>query len=169
MTNMNSKQRQFWYQQVLIKQGDEYCVMCCKTIPQLVEDGQSPKLCLDHKDNNNNHNEIDNLQFLCKSCNTKKNHPETTIPFSRSATPEMSSGKRFESDFRRWVSGQYMENENLGLEYDYLKNTGAEVIGCSQETIKRYLGKMTSSEGIYEWEDRFGGVLMVLKPEYKNR
>ena len=62
-----------------------------------------------------------------------------------------------------------MENENVGLEHDYLINSGAELVNCSPETVKRYLAKMTSSEGMYEWEDRFGAVLLVLKSEYKNK
>lgn len=168
MANMNSTQRKFWYMQIQIKQGGEYCVMCGRTIPQLNNDGESPKLCIDHKDNNNNHNHIDNFQFLCKSCNTKKNHPETTVPFTRIATPEMVTGKKYEKDFRRWVAGLFMENENVGLSYSMLVNSGAEKVDCSTETIKRYLAKMTSSEGMYEWFDKFGSVVLVLKEEYKN-
>lgn len=164
---MNSTQRAFWYSQILIKQGAEFCVMCCRDIRQITQDGESPKLCIDHRDNNNNHNSIDNLQFLCKSCNTKKNHPQTTEPYQRTPTPEMSAGKRYESDFRRWVIGQFMENENIGLEYEHLVNAGAEKVGCSTETIKRYLRKMTSSEGLYEWLDKFGSVVLVLKEQHK--
>lgn len=165
---MNSTQRKYWYAQILAKQGGEFCVMCLRTIPQISNDGESPKLCIDHRDNNNNHNGLDNMQFLCKSCNTKKNHPQTTEPFMRTATPEMSAGKRYESDFRRWVAGLFMENENIGLEYSHLVNAGAEKVSCSPETIKRYLKKMASSEGIYEWMDKFGSVVLVLKEEYKN-
>ena len=168
MTNMNSTQRKYWYSQILAKQGGEYCIMCCRTINDLSQDGESIKLCIDHRDNNNNHNSIDNMQFLCKSCNTKKNHPETTVPFNRMATPEMSAGKRYEKDFRKWVAGQFMVNENIGLEYLHLVNAGAEKVDCSTETIKRYLAKMTSSEGIYEWFDKFGSIVLVLKDQYKN-
>jgi hypothetical protein len=168
MTNMNSTQRKFWYGQILVKQGGEFCVMCCRNINNLALDGESPKLCIDHRDNNNNHNGIDNMQFLCKSCNTKKNHPQTTVPFERIATPEMAAGKRYESDFRRWVAGLFMENEDVGLSHSMLINSGAEKVNCSTETIKRYLAKMTSSEGIYDWLDKYGSVVLVLKEQYKN-
>lgn len=164
---MNKQNHDKFYLQLLIKQGGEYCVLCHKDKYQLINDGQSPKLCIDHKNNNNTINDLDNLQFLCKSCNTKKNHPKNTEPYERTATPEMIAGKRYEKDFRRWVSGHYQTNENIGLEYSFLINSGAEFVGCSPETIKRYLHKMTSSEGMYEWYDKTGSVLLVLKKEYK--
>ena len=167
MSNMNSTKRKFWYQEILAKQGGEYCVICCRDIRTLLQDGESSKLCIDHLDNNNYHNHIQNLQFLCKSCNTKKNHPDTTLPFDRIASPEMAKGKRCESDFRRWVSGRYMVNPNLGLEYSHLIASGAEVVDCSPETIKRYLSKMTSHEGMYDWMQKFGSIVLVLKEQYK--
>lgn len=168
MSNMNSTQRRFWYGQILAKQGGEYCIMCCRNMEDLRNDGESSKLCIDHRDNNNNHNHLDNMQFLCKSCNTKKNHPQTTVPFNRVATPEMAAGKRYEKDFRRYVAGRFMENENIGLEYSKLIASGAEKVQCSPETIKRYLSKMTSEEGMYEWFDKFGSIVLVLKSQYKN-
>ena len=164
---MNKKTHDFWYMNLIVKQGGEYCILCNKDKSQLMQDGQTPRLCIDHINNNNSINEIDNLQFLCHSCNTKKNHPKTTEPFERTQTPEMVLGKRYEKDFRRWVLGQFQENENIGLEYSFLVNSGAEKVGCSTETIKRYLNKMTSKEGLYEWNDRFGSVLLILKDEFK--
>ena len=165
---MNKKQNAFWYLQIMIKQGGEYCVSCGKNKQALIQDGQSPTLCIDHINNDNSVNELSNLQFLCRSCNTKKNHPRTSEPYERTLTPEMASGKRFEKDFRRWVAGFFMENENIGLEYSFLVNSGAEKVGCSPETLKRYLNKMTSNEGMYEWFDKFGSTVLVLKKEYKN-
>lgn len=168
MANMNKQTRDQLYPQIVQKQHGEFCIMC-KIEPWILkEQGRSPILCIDHINNNNNDNRMANYQLLCKSCNTKKNHPTLEEPFTRSATPEMIRGKKFESDFRRWVAGQYMENENIGLEYNYLVNTGAEIVECSPETIKRYLNKMTSSAGMYEWFDKMGSVVMVLKSEYKN-
>lgn len=167
MANLNKKQRDEIYPHVIAKQGGEFCVACGRDLEALKRDGHKPELCIDNFDNSGNHKNIQNLQLLCHSCNTIKNHPQTSVPFHRSATPEMILGKRYEADFRRWVQGFFMENENIGLEYDHLVNSGAEKVNCSTETIKRYLRKMTSSEGIYEWEDRFGSVLLVLKSQYK--
>ncbi len=168
MSNKNKETRDREYPLCVNKQGGEYCILCKIEPWILIEQGKSPILFIDHINNNNSDNRLDNYQLLCRSCNTKKNHPSLAEPFTRSATPEMISGKRFEGDFRRWVSGQYMENENIGLNYSYLINSGAEFVGCSPETIKRYLAKMTRQAGIYEWFNSSAGEVMVLKQEYKN-
>jgi hypothetical protein len=167
MTNLNKRQRDTIYPHVVAKQGGEYCVGCGRDKESLMRDGHKPEFCLDCIDNSGDHKRIENLQLLCHSCNTRKNHPQIDIPYHRTPTPEMVAGKKYESDFRRWVQGQYLENANTGLEFEYLVSSGAEKIGCSPETIKRYLKKMASNEGMYEWEDRFGSILLVLKKEYR--
>lgn len=168
MTNMNSRQRALLFPHIEAKQGGRFCVICGKTEQELLRDGQSAQLCIDHRDNNNNHNELENLQFLCHSCNTKKNHPRLEEPQQRVMTPEMAFGKSYEKRFKRWVIGQILTPENYGvLEYDFLVNSGAEHVDCSTETIKRYLKKMTSKNGMYEWIERDTGLYMHLKPEYQ--
>lgn len=155
MTRLNSRQRRLLYNELLIKQGGEYCAMCGRTRMQLIADGLSGNLCIDHKDNNNKDNNIGNLQFLCHPCNTKKNHPTIEQPQQRVMTPEMALGRAYEKRFRKWVSGLIQTPENHGLlQYDFLVHSGAEQIGCSSETIKRYLKKMTSKAGAYEWLER---------------
>lgn len=168
MANMNKQNRDKNYPLVIEKQFGEYCVLCSIEPWMLKEQGKSPILFIDHINNNNSDNRLSNYQLLCRSCNTKKNHPSLGEPFERKATPEMIKGRKDEGDFRRWAAGHYMENENIGLSLDYLLNTGAEIIGNSQESCKRYLAKMTSSAGMYEWFDKMGGVVMVLKSEFKN-
>lgn len=170
MANMNKHTRDQLYPLVAAQQGGEYCVFCNRDKTDLKNDGHKPEFCIDVDDNSHNHSKsnLRQMQLACHSCNTKKNHPSIAEPYERTATPEMILGKRYESDFRRWVSGFFMENENIGLSYSYLVNSGAEFVGCSTETIKRYLNKMTSTEGMYEWFDRTGGVSMVLKSKYKN-
>lgn len=168
MSNKNKETRDREYPLIIQKQHGEYCVLC-KIEPWILkEQGKNPILFIDHINNNNSDNRMSNYQLLCRSCNTKKNYPTLAEPFTRSATPEMITGKKYEADFRRWVAGQFMENENIGLEYSYLINSGAEFVNCSPVTIKRYLSKMTSQNGIYEWFDKTGSVLLVLKSEYKN-
>ena len=54
----------------------------------------------------------------------------------------------------------------LMLEYNFLVNSGAEHIQCSPETIKRYLKKMTSEQGMYEWLERDTATYLGLKEEY---
>ena len=154
------------YISVLAKQGGEYCIMCGRRRLQLVEDGLSGELCIDHKDNKNTNNSLDNLQFLCHSCNTKKDHPTTEDPQQRVMTPEMALGKSYEKRFRKWVSGLIQSPENHGLlQYDFVVHSGAERVGCSPETIKRYLKKLTSKAGAYEWIER-DGLLLKLKDVY---
>lgn len=167
MANMNKDTRDKLYPDLVEKYG-EACVMCHIEPWMLIEQGRSPILCIDHINNNNRDNRIENMQILCKSCNTKKNHPSLAEPFKRTATPEMIKGKRDEDNFRRWVAGHFMENENQGLRYDYLIYAGSETVGNSPESCKRYLSKMTSAAGMYEWFESSQGTVLVLKQEYKN-
>ncbi len=168
MSNKNKETRDREYPLIVEKQRGEYCVLCKIEPWILAEQGKSPILFIDHINNNNSDNRLMNYQLLCRSCNTKKNHPSLAEPFKRSATPEMITGKKYEADFRRWVAGQFMNDENCGLQYPYLINSGAEFVGCSPETIKRYLSKMSSQEGIYEWFESSQGTVLVLKQQYKN-
>ena len=166
MTNMNSKQREMLIPHIEAKQGGKFCVLCGKTKEQLMNDGKSGQIDIDHIDNNNNHNELENLQFLCHSCNTKKKHPSIEEPQQRVMTPEMVMGRSFEKRFRRWVNGLLLIPENNGvLEYNFLVNSGAEHIECSPETIKRYLKKMTSEKGMFEWLERDEGTFIHFKGE----
>ena len=163
---INSRQRKMLYAIILAKQGGEFCAICGRTRKQLVRDGLTGELCIDHKDNRNNHNHISNLLFLCHSCNTKKNHPSIESPQQRVMTPEMALGKSYEKRFRKWVSGLIQTPENHGvLQYEFVVNSGAEQIGCSPETIKRYLKKLTSEAGAYEWLER-GELYLKLKDVY---
>ena len=168
---MNKKTRDILYPLVLAQQGGEYCVLCDRDFANLLKDGHKPEFCIDLDDNSNNHSKknLREMQLLCHSCNTKKNHPNLGEPYERSASPEMAKGKVDEGNFRRWVMGHYIENENIGLTYDYLMNTGAELVGNSQESCKRYIAKMTSTAGAYEWFNSSRGSHMVLKSQYKNK
>lgn len=170
MSNMNKKDHDFLYPLVKEQQGGEFCVNCDRDKKQLMNDGHKPEFCIDVYDNSNNHSRknLRSMQLLCHSCNTKKNHPTLEEPLERKPTPEMIKGRLDEHNFRRWVLGHYMTNENIGLTFDYLINSGSETVGNSPESCKRYLGKMTSEVGMYTWEDRFRVVLMVLKSKYKN-
>ena len=166
MTRLNSRQRQGLYNLLLARVGGEICQLCGRTRVQLIKAGLSPNLVIDHKNNNNSDNRLSNLQFLCHSCNTKKNHPTLEEPQQRVMTPEMALGRSYEKRFRRWVSGLIQTPDNHGiLAYDFLVHSGAEQIGCSPETIKRYLKKMTSQAGAYEWLER-GELYIKLKDRF---
>jgi predicted transcriptional regulator YheO len=82
-------------------------------------------------------------------------------------TPEMALGRSYEKRFRKWISGLIQSPENNGvLQYDFVVNSGAERIGCSPETIKRYLKKLTSKAGAYEWLER-DELYLKLKDMYR--
>lgn len=169
MTRMNKKQHDEMYWKIVEKQKGEFCNHCDRTRHLLMSDGLKPELIIDCIPNDGDHSNVEKLQLLCRSCNTKKNHPANVEPFERSATPEMIRGNRYENDFRRWVVGHYQVNTNIGLTYSFLINSGAEKVGCSTETIKRYLNKMSSDEGMYTWENRSGSEpLLVLKEMYRD-
>ena len=164
---MNKRQHDEFYPQLVKLQHGEFCAMCERDKYDLLCEGQKPEFLIDCIPNDGDHTDIKKLQILCRSCNTKKNWPSTIEPFERTATPEMIRGSRYEKDFRRWVAGQFLANPNSGFTYTYLKNSGAEKVNCSPETIKRYLDKMASAEGLYEWEERFSSEpVLVLKNRF---
>jgi len=61
--------------------------------------------------------------------------------------PEMKENRRMEPLFRQWFFKKMTEKNPRRL--DEIINEGAEIIGASTETTKRYLRKMTSNEGMY--------------------
>jgi len=166
---MNKRQHDEAYPKVVKDQHGEFCRHCERDLYDLRIEGNKPEFCIDHINNDNHDNRMANLQLLCHSCNTKKNHPRLTEPTERTMTPEMAFGRKYEKKFRKWVQGHYMANANIGLTYTFLLGSGAEAVECSPETIKRYLKKMASDEGMYEWEERYSESepLLVLKKQYR--
>ena len=65
VSNMNGKTRKKLYKLIAFRDG-EFCKQCEK----LPSQGQ---LVVDHIDDNNSNNSLDNLQLLCRACNYKKN------------------------------------------------------------------------------------------------
>lgn len=166
MANMNKQTHDKLFPLIKNKQKGEYCLNCFKSPFELQSTGQDPNLVIDHKNNNNADNRLENLQLLCRSCNTKKNHWRKAEPFERSATPEIIINRKNENRFRNYTLGRILDPVNNGsLEHDSLIADGAEFIGCSVQAIKNYLIKMTSPEhGLYTWEARPDGfVYLILK------
>lgn len=138
---------------VLEKQGGYYCLLCGKRPEDLINHGISPKLYIDHIDNDNDHNEKENLQFLCVSCNTKKNHPANN-EYDRRTPIEYKVSKKNNKRARQYVYGRMVEPNSPRPEKEDLINDMAEFFDCSQESIKNYLAKMTSKRhGLYEWKE----------------
>ena len=157
---MNSRTRDYVYP-IIAKRDGEFCRGCMKLASETVE----KFLLIDHKDNNNSNNHLDNLQLLCRKCNYLKN-PRSKQVQERSATPEMKKGERMERYFRNWLFGLITENHKWLLE-DII-DSGAEITEGSTETIKRYIRKCVSTEGMYEVvEGQKGLEFIQFKAEYR--
>lgn len=163
---MNDRQRKLLLPIVLQKQGNYFCVGCERTPEQLIGDGISPQLYIDHIDNDNANNKPENLQFLCVSCNTKKNHP-TKESNDRKAPIEFTASKRNMKRARQYVYGIMIDSSKPRPEHDQLIDDMAEFLDCSQQAVKNYLAKMTSpTHGLYEWREGQGGkVFLHVKPD----
>lgn len=181
---MNSAQRQFWFPQIDRKQRideliipvlkttlfemsvyypstGEYCNWCGLTPRQLRNTGRDPVMCIDHIDNNNSHNEITNLQFLCKSCNRIKN-PIKSVLQGRVVKTQSEITNEKESDWREWVMQKVLDHSSIDI--DDCINAGAELFGVSPETIeRRWYKKITSSAGLFRESKEDGVDVLVLK------
>jgi hypothetical protein len=170
-----------WAYRYLVIRDGEQCAEC----------GQLPTtqnaLDIDHADGDPQNNHPDNLRLLCRACNTtlgnkarpssakrererKEGKPATRIIKEdagyRQGSPEMKANLLYEVSFRRWImskvcsQGGYSKQEAI--------NEGAELIGCSPLTTRRYLEKLTSNAGtLREEQDILGHPYLVLKPEYE--
>ena len=149
MSNMNSRMRKTAYPYLKNVSGP-YCRGC-----QALESER--ELVIDHKDNNNKNNNPSNWQFLCRSCNYTKNprlkerEPlDVCVSVSKpSNTPsEIKINRAKEPLFRTYAEEEVKANVHV-LEQELI-NSGAEKLGLSPITAKRYVEKMCSSLGILQ-------------------
>lgn len=150
---MNKQTHDRLYPEIEKKQHGVYCVGCKRDPSILIALGKNPDMVIDHSDNNNENNDISNLQFLCRGCNTMKNHwrhlPQIEdLPDS----PTFKKSKQNEFRFRNYAMGRLQEPEaNYFVHLDSLIADGAEFCQCSPQAIKNYITKMTSPrEGIFK-------------------
>lgn len=146
---------------IIVERDGEFCKFCGRSPPEV-------KLVIDHKDNDNSNNFLGNLQLACRSCNYKKN-PRRPLDMC-----ERKSDSRFDSisinqakkpKFREYVYG---ELEGTGRAFwEDLVNAGAEYVGVSIETAKRYMIKMVSKVGKLEMVPTFslGMAVRYKKPK----
>ncbi len=136
---------------MLAKRDGEFCRHCGKV-------GISKGLCIDHVDNRDTNNAPDNLQLLCRSCNTKKNprgeakREESGKAHFQASSREVELKETYEPMFRQWLAGQVEQYESIELK-DAVE-AGAEVTGASIQTIERYIRKMTSTAGKFRIVER---------------
>lgn len=144
MSNMNSRIRNRLYPLLAARDGD-FCADCGRV-------GSKESLFIDHIDNNNCNNGLDNLQLLCRSCNGKKNPRKKSKPLNDSEEVQIAPSSKevilkeyYEPMFREWLEIQVRRYERVELGDTVA--AGAEVTGAAISTIERYLRKLCSTAG----------------------
>ena len=159
MSKMNGPTRKKKYSFVSARDG-EYCKSCEAL-------SSERELVLDHKDNNNSNNALENLQLLCRKCNYLKNPRgpvDMCVSESASQIPsELEVNRTKEPQFKSNIA-RYINEKEFWEEKDLI-NSCAEKLGLSPVTIKRYLDKVCSSEGIYRRIDSDGKNWITYKAE----
>ena len=143
MSKMNGPTRKKLYKEMIVDEG-EFCKNCNVS-------GEEKQLVIDHKDNDNSNNHRENRQFLCRPCNYKKN-PRRPVDecVSEDEKSELIVNRIKEPQFRKFVAHEI--NERVRVPERELIDSGAEHIGMSPVTTKRYLNKMCSPEGVlHRW------------------
>lgn len=173
------------YLYIAIRDGEQ-CIIC-RTKPP------NTKLEIDHIDGDITNNNPDNLCLLCKkhNCemrgkkpsehkriihryslqNAKERENDLAMPATQfvkevldyqGGSVEMQANTMFETRYREWIMNkvttmnEYLKEEAI--------NAGAELVGCSPLTTRRYLQKLSSSSGpLYETNDAFGRVVLRFK------
>lgn len=188
-----TKQRLFIYNSLILRDGGERCQSCLKTPAELTKNNSLKPLRLlhldiDHINENKDDDRLENLQLLCRRCNVRKNRqaqkrhaysacvrerkegqPGTriirTILDYGNAPVEMQANNLYELPFRQYALEQ-IATSGGSRKKDIIAG-GAEIVGCSPTTTKRYIVKLTSPAGpLMERADALGEVYLVFKPEY---
>jgi hypothetical protein len=161
----------------------EWCIICGP-------DKKHKNLEIDHADGDPNNWSPSNLYLVCHQHNCwlrgmdAKKHLRTIRDYSaknvcvcvkkfsfpgtmkvrdlvdyKQGSPEMQANSYFEVEYREWILG---EVNRLGtMRSDDAIYAGAEVVGCSPETTRRYLKKLTSVIGVIKEEkDQYGNKII---------
>ena len=154
MSRMNGPTRKKLYT-IIAERNGEYCRGCSALASER-------QLVLDHKDNNNDNNDPNNFQFLCRSCNYIKN-PRRPVDMCVSESEDHVESEIERSDkkqpiFRKFVYHQL--NERNYVPRKILRNAGAEYAEISTVTADRYLDKICSEIGLCE-EFQVGKTIVI--------
>ena len=152
---MNKRTRDELYPIVSKRDGD-YC-RCCRKLPHEVQ------LIIDHRDNDNSNNTLTNLQLLCRSCNYVKNPRKEPLDMRVKSEDESSLviNRMKEPMFQEYAHERIRKDGAAIL--NELINSGAQKLGASPVTIKRYLDKMVLEEGDLMLWNPTGTVLVSFK------
>jgi len=154
---MNGITRKKLYPIIASRDG-EYC-RCCGALPY------ERQLVIDHKDNNNSNNDLNNLQLLCRTCNYQKNpaRPLDLCVREDEDETELQKSRRLRPQVRQFVFHEVSERTEVPEKE--LLDGGAEEFACSQETIKRIVASMCSFRGILERDTRSSIAMIRFKPD----
>ena len=171
---LNSKQRRKLWDRVCYRElylglpADNvgpHCRGCGRAVgfARPVAPGDPPQGYIDCIDNSGDHSRFENLQILCPSCNRYKNvkrlGPELPRDPDQTVTMAMRINRR-EKLFRGWVLGKLVEKGKM--RYDEALRAGGEKFLISTDSTKKYLAKMTSSEGPCPGT----GTILKLRPDF---
>jgi len=163
-----TRERQIIYD-FLVDRDGEQCFVCPAKPPKF-------RLEIDHADGNPKNDDPDNLHLLCKMHNilmrqkTKRCHinylkkygavrererertgisssthkVKNRIDFSV-GSQEMKANNEYELQYREWLLNYLIQYKVISRKES--ANSGAEIVGCSQTTVGRYIDKLTSSVG----------------------
>jgi len=162
VSKMNGLTRIKFYN-IIVERDGEYC-RCCGVL------AEERQLVIDHKDNNNKDNDLSNLQLLCRSCNYLKNPRgpvDECVSEYKSGATEIQINQRKEPAFKKFVYHELNEYGEVS-EHDLI-NAGAEDIGISPVTAKRYLDKMCSSRGLCRRVTLVNTTVIKYKPNLEER
>ena len=127
-----------------------------------VQDGKC-QLCpgpmqeIDHINHDPGDNRADNLRGLCKSCNIRQRNLSTgpsadsvnerVIIREHEDSAEIEINRDAEPRYRKWLRTRWLENKPLYTQEAIYG--GAEFVGISPVTARRYLGKACSPQGTF--------------------
>jgi len=157
VSKMNGPTRKKVYE-FLAKRDGEYC-RCCGALPS------ERQLVVDHRDNNNSNNDPDNHQLLCRSCNALKNPRPVDVCVSENGAQatELQINRTKEPKFKKMLA--QLINEKQYHEEKDLTNSIAERLDLSPVTVKRYLDKACSSQGVYQRYTEKSSIIIGYKTE----
>jgi hypothetical protein len=176
---MNSRNRNKNLEEIAKRDGGLICFIGGEIL-----DRQDARI--DHWDNNNSNNKLENLHILCPSMNSVKNprrHDKRYKVLSpiygnmyermcdnvrlHTNSIEIIKNMQAEPDFKHWLFYKIVHDDRIFFE-DALDG-GAAFARCSQETIRRYIKKEVSEVRIYrQLEDPdTHKKLIMLKPEWE--
>jgi len=182
MANRFQAKTRLWVYRFLVIRDGEFCQRCHKS------PAATFPLEIDHIDGNPKNDAPGNLQLLCKRCNIQirntmdaysakwgregeKTEGKANTRIAKSAanyregSPEMQANLLYEVAYRKWLLKEI--NTQGGLDKKEAINAGAELVGCSPNTTKRYLEKLTSAGGCLKEDlDMLGHPYLVFKESF---